>query len=1448
MKTIKHIGSFVIVAGLLLAGLMAMLGTGSVAALSPHTPAACTPGPHSGHITADETWCLADSPHRLSNDVIVDPGVVLTIEAGVTVRTDSEKSLYVEGDLQALGAATQPITFTSAEDDEYPHWAGIRFDGGAGHLQHVTVRYATSGVPFVAENILVSDTTSGQVLIEDSILEKNVGGWGQEYGLHVKNGAVTMRDTTIREIGGGGGQDAAVFIEGADSQVTLSGNHLVDNTRNVVALGPHAMMHHDATLARQAEMDAYVLQGSSSEPDFTVPAGVALTVEPGVTVKAHAWNTSLWVQGNLQALGTASEPITFTSEEDSAPNQWGGIYFDGGSGDLQHVLVRYGGAEDPRSDIAVVNTTSGQVHVADSELRNVGDGWAQEFGVYVENGHLNMANTLITEIGAAGGGDVPIFIKGPDSQVTLTNNQLTNNDRRNVIALVDNAMTNNATVTLTPQMGQDAFVLGEDLTIPVTATWTIEPGSRLEAVEGVALWVKGNLQAVGSPTKPILITSDHDSADAKWRGLRFDGGSGHLKYASIRYANADRNDGHPVAAVEVADSGAGQVLIQNSFIEHVSYWTNCKGLVVRPHGRVRVENTVFRDLGRAPGSCQSAAVRVEGDGEAQIVHATFAANPNCGVFVQANATATLTNTIFSENRVGVEGETGSQVHLTNTLWDNNDTNTQGAVNEVGHVDGPAAFDLDGYHLTEFSAALGQGVDAGLSEDIDGEARPQPAGSAPDLGADEAGGGPASGTTAEKVAFDPKWVYADSASGLPKGHLQQRYLIRLFNDEPTAQDYSVTDTLPDDFQFAEESHNRPMTFANAEPALTWQSQEPLAPRDAADIFLTTASAVPGSYTNRADVQIGSRAFHLEVSGSSPLIPPIITHPYSFRHCTAEEMGGAITVEGASQNNAIVRIYENGEEVTSTTADADGYFHVEYPSTRVGYDDLVTLTARTCNPDTPTECSEPSEPVELTASDGYWCPQASSWSAESGTGPYSGGGSFSFVPPPDGGGGGSATQVIGPRHADQSTIRLYVPDGHQDVTVEVDGNPIPPISPVEPPYYDFPIPPHPVYLCLIIDGYRTCIDLIDPDGYVFAVTQGFDPDNPTLHAVQGVTVTCMAYIPEWGGWVPWPAELFDNQINPQVTGPDGYFSFFTPPGDYYLQVDAIDGYQSWRSPVIHVISDVVHMNVPYTPLPEGSTEALSAQSTSGVGHEVLLTDEGPQPQEITINQGDWIEWRVPQDPDMSAEDRMALEDAPRIRLLSDLDPVQSTDGWDGGMMTPDQRYLRGFASAGDFAYSDGNGHTGVVHVTGGVPAWRFRGYACRGPVAYPYDHERHCANGEPLAGVTLRLLGQNEGDPQPVFEKTTTSDGSGFFNFYMIQPWVYDTFTLEVEPPPGLAPADAWSADGTVLDAGTIQWRDAGPWVHRNAFYLDEPTPTPSPTPTPTPSPTPATLYLPMIRAQ
>ena len=77
------------------------------------------------------------------------------------------------------------------------------------------------------------------------------------------------------------------------------------------------------------------------------------------------------------------------------------------------------------------------------------------------------------------------------------------------------------------------------------------------------------------------------------------------------------------------------------------------------------------------------------------------------------------------------------------------------------------------------------------------------------------------------------------------------------------------------------------------------------------------------------------------------------------------------------------------------------------------------------------------------------------------------------------------------------------------------------------------------------------LIDPDGFVFDVTKGLDVISSTVtgvptevgNTIAGVTVTAMVSMPTWGGWVPWPAYLYNDQVNPQVTGDDGY-SLFSP----------------------------------------------------------------------------------------------------------------------------------------------------------------------------------------------------------------------------------------------------------------------------------------------------------------
>ena len=97
------------------------------------------------------------------------------------------------------------------------------------------------------------------------------------------------------------------------------------------------------------------------------------------------------------------------------------------------------------------------------------------------------------------------------------------------------------------------------------------------------------------------------------------------------------------------------------------------------------------------------------------------------------------------------------------------------------------------------------------------------------------------------------------------------------------------------------------------------------------------------------------------------------------------------------------------------------------------------------------------------------------------------------------------------------------------------------------------------------------LIDPDGYVYDAAQGTDA------VIQGASVTCDMYDEDYQAWERWPAELYESQINPQVTGMDGYYAFFVPPGLYRVNATAF-GYEPHTSPDIRVINEVVHYNIP------------------------------------------------------------------------------------------------------------------------------------------------------------------------------------------------------------------------------------------------------------------------------
>ena len=74
-----------------------------------------------GPIEFDTTWTIGGSPYVIVGDdwgrLIVDAGATLTVEPGVIVKVSAGGTMYVHGQLEARGTITEPIFFTSLQDD-----------------------------------------------------------------------------------------------------------------------------------------------------------------------------------------------------------------------------------------------------------------------------------------------------------------------------------------------------------------------------------------------------------------------------------------------------------------------------------------------------------------------------------------------------------------------------------------------------------------------------------------------------------------------------------------------------------------------------------------------------------------------------------------------------------------------------------------------------------------------------------------------------------------------------------------------------------------------------------------------------------------------------------------------------------------------------------------------------------------------------------------------------------------------------------------------------------------------------------------------------------------------------------------------------------------------------------------------------------------------------------
>lgn len=510
--------------------------------------------------------------------------------------------------------------------------------------------------------------------------------------------------------------------------------------------------------------------------DVSVAAGVTLTIQAGVRVDSAqgVWSKYLTVLGHLDINGTAENPVLLTHHNWPIQN-WGGIFFDGsegdGSGTINYATITHAGAYflppgcsgtcgNGVTAVFVKDLAAGkQVSINHSTITD-----NTRKGLFVVNGTVSVANSTFSL------NNYPIEIVGSQSSLSYSENTFTDNaypyyDNMNYTVQEDSIFLEagaqmGQNFSLPVQNGLDAYVFLSGTTIPFGMTMTVQPGVTLRMAGDKYLNVQGHLDAVGTPTLPIHfsgIPSSTPGISLNWGGLYFDGtagdGSGEISNAIVERGGSNQlppgcsgTCGTAQTAVFVKDVPSDKLLnIQYSTIsDSLSkglYAVNSPGLhfdsnlvLGGRYGADIASDISINNL--ALLNQQYDGLIVENGNNVDARHLTIVNAAQSGVHVHPGGVCLLRNSILSQNAIGVWSEGSGQATLNTNLADANTIFATGNVTEESTIFAPAGFEADGYHIQITSKAVGVGL-PGLSEkDIDGEGRPYPSDTRPDIGADE----------------------------------------------------------------------------------------------------------------------------------------------------------------------------------------------------------------------------------------------------------------------------------------------------------------------------------------------------------------------------------------------------------------------------------------------------------------------------------------------------------------------------------------------------------------------------------------------------------------------------------------------------------------------------------------------------------------------------------------
>jgi hypothetical protein len=171
----------------------------------------------SGIIDSNTTWLKENSPYLVTDNILVESGITLTIEPGTVIEFNANKYIRSEGALIAIGEFGDSIYFKSRNTTK---WKGLEFKSGGGTIfendsiylsgsiiRHVKIENATLGLfiqstgLLIEKSILSNATTGIEVRNTTNVLIDSVNFIGNNTGitsLYEPSGVGTIANFTIK--------------------------------------------------------------------------------------------------------------------------------------------------------------------------------------------------------------------------------------------------------------------------------------------------------------------------------------------------------------------------------------------------------------------------------------------------------------------------------------------------------------------------------------------------------------------------------------------------------------------------------------------------------------------------------------------------------------------------------------------------------------------------------------------------------------------------------------------------------------------------------------------------------------------------------------------------------------------------------------------------------------------------------------------------------------------------------------------------------------------------------------------------------------------------------------------------------------------------------------------------------------------------------------------------